>query len=310
MKRYAIGTDIGGSHITCAVVDMKNHSILPDTLSHQKLNNQDSKQVILDAWSQSLRASLSKVDRHEFAGIGFAMPGPFDYENGIALFTHDVSKYENLYGMNVAKEIKELLGIDSGCDIRFMNDATSFAVGEAWACGFNRQHLISITLGTGFGSAFIENGFPVVTRSDVPEYGCLWHLPFKDGIADDYFSTRWYVRRYEELRGERLPGVKEIAERIGQDVMANSLFEEFGGNLGEFLAPWIKKFAAGDIVIGGNISKVWNLFERPFRETMEGLNVNASIHISELGEMAAIIGSARLLDNLFWDRVKPLLSKM
>ncbi len=310
MKRYAIGTDIGGSHITCAVVDLENHTILPDTVFHQTLNNQDSKQVILNVWRQSLRASLSKVDMHELAGIGFAIPGPFDYENGIALFTHEVSKYENLFGTNVAKEIKELLGIDSGCDVRFMNDATSFAVGEAWAGGFSRQHLISVTLGTGFGSAFLENGFPVVTRADVPKLGCLWHLPFKDDIADDYFSTRWYVHRYEELSGELLPGVKEIAERVGHDVQAESLFGEFGANLGEFLAPWIKKFAAGNIVIGGNISKEWSLLEKPFTETLERLHVNVSIHISELGEMAAIIGSARLLDELFWERVKPLLSKM
>ena len=64
------------------------------------------------------------------------MPGPFDYEKGIALFTHEVSKYENLYETDVAKEIRERLDIDAKYDLRFMNDATSFAVGEAWAGGF------------------------------------------------------------------------------------------------------------------------------------------------------------------------------
>lgn len=310
MKRYAIGTDIGGSHITCAVVDLKDHTGLLDTVSHQKINNQDPKQIILDVWIQSLQDSLSKINPQEFAGIGFAMPGPFDYEKGIALFTHEVSKYENLYETYVAKEIKEHLDIGCEYDVRFMNDATSFAVGEAWAGGFDRQHLISITLGTGFGSAFLENGFPVVSRADVPMLGCLWHLSFKEGIADDYFSTRWFVNRYEELKGERLPGVKEIAERTGYDTVAASLFREFGNNLGEFLAYWIKKFAVDNLVIGGNISKVWNLLEPSFSEALRRLHVSVSIQISVLGEMAAIIGSARLFEASFWNRVKPLLSKM
>ena len=44
-----------------------------------------------------------------------------------------------------------------------MNDASAFAVGEAWAgsaSDFNRS--LSITLGTGFGSAFISNHIPIV----------------------------------------------------------------------------------------------------------------------------------------------------
>ena len=59
--------------------------------------------------------------------------------------------------------ISENLGIHDDFLIRFMNDASSFAVGEAWAgsaAGFNRS--LSITFGTGFGSAFISNRIPIV----------------------------------------------------------------------------------------------------------------------------------------------------
>jgi len=31
VKPIAIGADIGGSHISCAAVNMLNHSIIPDT---------------------------------------------------------------------------------------------------------------------------------------------------------------------------------------------------------------------------------------------------------------------------------------
>ncbi len=94
-----------------------------------------------------------------------------------------------------------------------MNDASAFAVGEAWAgsaSGSNRS--LAITFGTGFGSAFISNKIPVVDGPEVPRIGCVYHLPYKDGIADDYFSTRWFLGRYKAITGKELKGVKELAE--------------------------------------------------------------------------------------------------
>jgi len=69
------------------------------------------------------------------------MPGPFDYVKGIS-YIRGVAKYENLYGINISDAVSVNLGIQDGFLIRFMNDASSFAVGEAWqgsASGFNRS---------------------------------------------------------------------------------------------------------------------------------------------------------------------------
>ncbi|MDP4228292.1 MAG: hypothetical protein Q8910_18215 [Bacteroidota bacterium] len=62
-------------------------------------------------------------------------------------------------------------------------------------------------------------------------------MPFKDTVADDYFSTRWYIRQYEAISSEKLSGVKEIAERAVKEEKPWQLFEEFGINLGEFMVP-------------------------------------------------------------------------
>src|ERR1035438_3387389 len=113
-----------------------------------------SAEEILKNWAVALSKSIAKIDRTQLVGIGFAMPGPFDYAAGIALFTKGVVKYQNLYGINVSERIRELLALPAGLDLRYMNDATAFGVGEAWlgeASGVNRS--ISITLGTGLGSA-------------------------------------------------------------------------------------------------------------------------------------------------------------
>jgi glucokinase len=311
MKNYAIGADIGGSHISCAVIDLNRKIILRETYATQPVDNKDQADHILNNWVIALKKSLSFIDINELAGIGFAMPGPFDYEKGIALFSHENDKYESLYGVDVAMHIKDVFSLKSASDVRFMNDASSFAVGEAWfGKSANVDKSVCITLGTGFGSAFIERGLPVVERDDVPKMGCVWHLPFNHSIADDSFSTRWFIKSFAEKTGWQMAGVKEIANRVKSDSRALEVFEEFGTNLGEFLGPWLAKFNADALVIGGNIAAAYPLFGNNLVSSLKRQSILTNIYISELKEDAAIIGSARLFETDFWNEIKPLLSKM
>src|ERR1035437_6163729 len=240
MKKYAIGADIGGSHISCAVIDLEKETIIRESFATQKVDNQASADDILESWAIALKKSIKHIDSNQLAGIGFAMPGPFDYEKGIAMFTESVAKYQKLHGINVALRLKELLGLGEGTDVRFMNDASAFAIGEAWIGKASKvDRSLSITLGTGFGSAFVDNGVVVVERDDVPKLGCVWHLPYNGGIADDSFSTRWFIKRYAEKSNIQTTGVKEIADKAVTDPIAKEIFVEYGTHLGEFLAPWL-----------------------------------------------------------------------
>ena len=311
MKTIAIGTDIGGSHTSCVAIDFQKQSVIQESFATQAVNNQASADEILNNWVTTLSKSIAKIDRTKLAGIGFAMPGPFDYAGGIALFTKDVAKYQNLYGINVSKRIRELLALPVDFDLRYMNDATAFGVGEAWlgkASAVKRS--ISITLGTGLGSAFVDNGIPVVEGNFVPRMGSLWHLPFNNDIADASFSTRWFIKRYARITGNALVGVKQLAERASMDPLAKDVFVEFGNNLASFLGPWINKFAADLLVIGGKVSAAYNLFGPSLEESLEKQHIETAIHVSKLKEDAASIGSARLFEEKFWNQVKPLLSKM
>ncbi len=309
-KNIAIGTDIGGSHISCAAIDLVSGKILKDTLSEKSVDNKAEASLIIDTWIQALSAVLAKVPLEKVKGIGFAMPGPFDYVKGIS-YIRGVAKYENLYGFNITDAISGNLGIDDGFLIRFMNDASSFAVGEAWAgsaSNFNRS--LSITLGTGFGSAFISNRIPIVDGPEVPKLGCIYHLPYRDGIADDYFSTRGLLFRYKKLTGKELSGVKELAALAATDKLVADLFIDFGENAGLFLAPWLKKFRAEILVIGGNISHAYNLFGDVFEARLRKENCICEVAISKLKEDAALLGSAYLLDDDFWKSVQHALPLM
>jgi glucokinase len=309
-KNIAIGADIGGSHITCAAIDLTSGKVISGTLTGKAVNNQASAEDIIGVWSDALREVLNKVSADTVKGIGFAMPGPFDYVKGIC-YIKGVAKYENLYGINITDAISKNLGLNNGILLRYMNDASSFAVGEAWkgsAARFKRS--LSITFGTGFGSAFIDNIIPVVDGPLVPRLGCIYHLPYKDGIADDYFSTRGLLFRYKKLTGKELCGVKELAELAESDKTVIDLFTDFGDNAGIFLAPWLKKFKAEILVIGGNISHAYNLFGDVFENRLRKEDCFCEVAISELKEDAALLGSAYLLNDDFWKSVQHALPLM
>jgi glucokinase len=144
----------------------------------------------------------------------------------------------------------------------------------------------------------------------VAEMGCVWHIPYKDGIANDYFSTRWFTRNYFEKTGVTVHGVKEIADRIADDPIALSMFEEYGTNMGHFLAPWIRKFDAKVIVIGGNITGAFQLFGDQLLKALKENRLDIEVLLSDLKEDAAVIGSARLIVEDYWNSVKDLLKLM
>lgn len=310
VRNLAVGTDIGGSHISCAAVDLSTGTILRETLSGAEVNNQAQAARIIAIWAETLASSIAKAGEGKIKGIGFAMPGPFDYVNGIC-YIKGVTKYENLYGMNIADAVSSSLDDSDNYLIRFINDASSFAVGEAWAgsaAGYDRS--LAITLGTGFGSAFVAGKIPIVDGGEVPRLGCVYHIPYRDGIADDYFSTRWFTGEYKKLTGRELNGVRELADMAATDRKAKDLFTDFGIRLADFLTPFLQNFGAEILVIGGNISHAYNLFGEVFEEKLKKNSCSCRVALSALKEDAAILGSAYLLDDDFWKSIQHALPLM
>ncbi len=300
-KNIVIGVDVGGSHITSAAVDLGNLTIVDGTLFSNKVNSKGSKEEIFESWAKAISRSIKSVSLTGTKRISFAIPGPFQYKKGIAMFEIN-DKYENLYQVSVSDELPAFLEEDDVA-FRYLNDATSFGVGVARIGEAKEYHkVIALTLGTGFGSCFITDGIPQVNTPDVPEDGCLWDKPFRQGIADEYFSTRWFKKRYLELSSTEIKGVKEIAEADNE--FSKAVFNEFGNNLAEFMAPVIRKYKPDLIVLGGNISNASNQFLPATKEKLSSEDLNVKFIISSLMEEAAIIGSARLFEPDFWSEVK------
>ncbi len=301
MEKIAVGIDIGGSHITCQLFNLNTSCLIEGSKIRVSVDSSGSKNSILESWVDAIRQSISTKNIHQPEGIGFAMPGPFDYKNGIAWFDKNVHKFQSLNRVNVRAEIIQRLELPSNFPVRFINDAAAFAVGEANVkptSEFNR--IIALTIGTGFGSTFIKNGLPVAGINGIPDNGFLYHIPFKNGIADDYFSTRWFLGEYKKQTGESVSGVKKLVKLAETDKNATYLFSTFGNNLGSFLVHWIKSFDADCIVLGGNISKSFSLFEKELNEQFKLNEIKTTVIQSIHDEDAALIGSAKLCDDKFY----------
>lgn len=304
-----IGVDVGGSHISSAVVNNTDFVIIPETYFSGSVDSKASKDVIIEKWAEvinkTIKAAYETLEHsvNEKIGIAFSMPGPFQYETGIAMFEGN-DKYESLYNVSIPQELSKYLSIKE-VSFRFLNDASCFGVGGALKeeSELGNKRVIAITLGTGFGAAFLDNKLPITQGNNVPINGCLWDKPFKDSIADNYFSTRWFINQYESVTGEKLTdGVKEIASI--ENYSTAKIFDDFADNLSDFLAPFISNFDADLLILGGNIAKSHRLFLAKVLENLKNSNINLSVAILENTEQTSILGSSYLFNEVFWERIK------
>ncbi len=181
--------EIGGTHVTAALVDPLDGRVTGRTRT--PLDADGDAEAILD----TVRRCADGLPVPPGARWGVAVPGPFDYAKGVALF-EDVGKFDALYGMDVRAALLRGLRHRPG-DVVFVNDAHAFLTGE-WSAGTVRGHrrAVGITLGTGVGSAFLADGrirdhgpgLPPEGRMDLTE---IAYRPLEETISRRAILTRY-----------------------------------------------------------------------------------------------------------------------
>lgn len=244
--------EIGGSHVTTALVDASSKVI---AARREPLRPDGTADEIVDRVLRCAQAVPAGP-----GAWGVAVPGPFDYDHGIALF-EGVGKFDALHGTDLGAI---LLGGLPGppSSVTFLNDAVAFLLGE-WTAGAAAGHrrAAGITLGTGVGSAFLADGRPVTDGPDVPPEGRADLLTWDDRPLEDTISSRAIRARYT---GEPVAGVAEIAERArAGETAARTLLTETFTVLGRVLAPWLARFDAEVLVVGGSMAASWDLLAPP-----------------------------------------------
>ncbi|MEU4395425.1 ROK family protein [Kribbella sp. NPDC023855] len=243
--------EIGGSHVTAAVVSPSTGVV--EGVHRAGLDSKaDADSIIGELCAAAQQLPLAK-------GLAVALPGPFDFAAGVAWYQLD--KFASLYGHDLGQSLRERLGLDQ---VIFLNDAEAFTVGE-WSAGELRglDRCAGITIGTGIGSAFLASGRAIRTGDTVPPGGELYRTTYNDRPLEDWISARAILTRYAELLGSPPPrstGVKEIAElaRAGDANAKGALVGAFEV-LSDALVPWLERFGATRVVLGGSISGAFDV---------------------------------------------------
>jgi len=285
MNNIIAGVDIGGSHITVALVDLGRLEILPESFIRERFDSSLSAGDIIQNWATVIRKAYVGFPDLKMR-IGIAIPGPFDYIKGIS-FICNQGKYDALYNLNVKTLLSEELDISEN-QIRLGNDAGCFLQGEILKGEMNGyESAVGLTLGTGLGSAYIDG--KKAYDAD------LWKMQYLDGIIEDYISTRWFIKEFYKRTNQNINDVKELVENYSKHEITLDLFNEFSKNLASFLHTFITKRRAQMVVLGGNISKSHELFLNPLKKHLnEALGYSIPINLSVLGESAALMGAASL----------------
>jgi glucokinase len=260
--------DIGGAHVTAGRVDLTAREVEPASRVRMALPV-DSE--LLDAISRAA-ASLAGPD---ITRLGVAVPGPFDYVAGVSRIAH---KLHGLYGVDLRAQLSR-----GYAAVHFVNDADAFLLGEWWA-GAARGHAraAGITLGTGLGSAFVEDGRILDMGPEAYE------LSFRGAPVERTISSGGLVASY----GTQIE-VEGIADRaVAGEPRARRVFEELGRSLGEFLLPFLRAFEPSCLVVGGSIARSWTLFEAGVRSGLEPIRSLRTVTAAEQLDDAPLLGAA------------------
>jgi glucokinase len=268
--------DVGGTHVSAARVDLQAARVEP--LVRLEYEPHADRAVLL----QAILEAAAAVAAPTVAAVGVSVPGPFDYDNGVCTI-RGVGKLEALYGLDLRSELAGAFDVQ-GPAVVFLNDAEAFLLGEA-GYGAARGHAraIGLTLGTGLGSAFVVDGAIVREGAGVPPDGSLHLLTFRGAPVEERISARALRARGDGRDVRELA----LAARAG-DASAQDAFSGYSADLAEFLEPCVRAFAPTCLVVGGSISRAWDLIGPTLAAALP-LEVVPAARLDE----AALLGAAR-----------------
>lgn len=275
-----VALDLGGTHVSAGRIDLASAAV------------EDFVRLPLprDADRTGLLSRISRAAA-EVAGDGFdrvavAAPGPFDYRNGVCLLA---DKLVPLFGVDLRHELSDALQA-APSSIVFVNDADAFLLGEWWVgAAVGHRRAVGVTLGTGLGSAFLDEGLVVDTGPLVPPKGSLHLVDYRGRPAEATISGEALIERY----GASALDAREIATLArGGDERARRVFSELAAALGDVIAPWLVSFDATCLVVGGSIARAWDLLRAELQETLAALDGLETIAPAARIDEAPLLGAA------------------
>jgi glucokinase len=260
-KQAVIALDVGGTTVDAACISAAG-AVIGEVLASAS-PAAGTKDEIVAELARAVAAARAQARDFTVTACGIAMPGPFDYVAGVSRMEH---KFQAINGVELGWLLPEITGLPT----YFVNDADAFGLGVSWRQLPDAERLVALTIGTGLGGSFIENGEIVKAGDTVPPHGEVWDLPYYGGILEDCVSARGVVAAYARLSAAGRAGgpstanpanAKEIADlSFRGSEPAVKAYRAMGTAIGQGLAPVLLRFEPEMLVIGGKIGRSLPLF--------------------------------------------------
>jgi glucokinase len=274
--RTVVGVDLGGTKVAAGRV--RDGEI--EELATASVPADRSQPDVFDVIARTIGDVMSPA----VEAIGCGVPSVVDIADGIV---REVSNIPSWKAVPLRDHLTNRFSVPAAID----NDANLFALGEfTFGAGQSCHHLVGMTLGTGLGAGVVADCRLV--RGANCGAGELGKTDRKGMRLEDWCASPYF---------ERELGVpaKELHRRaLAGDEAALQGFEAYGGELSIAISRALYLFDPEVIVLGGSISRAFELFEPAMRAGLEGF---AFPHIVERVEIvpsrlghAAVLGAAAL----------------
>lgn len=282
--------DVGGTFIKSALGIPFNGAV-ENTFESTPVNSDGSAEEIRAAFRKSVSVQMHKADEEGFSidAVCVAIPGPFDYNEGIFMMKH---KFSSVYGVSFKDMLKDVL--PSGTRLAFIHDVNCALLGAMISDSSLKEGNVALsTLGTGLGFTYAVDGEVQYSPTGSPATG-LWNLPYNGAILEEYVSRRAIIRTFLEKGGALNAGedVKEIADLARKgDKAAMETFAATGRHYAAGSRETLKRLGVRHLLFGGQIAKSFCLMEEEIRK---GLGDIVTISVLDDIQGTVLLGASTL----------------
>lgn len=265
---YYVMLDVGGTQIKGGILT-ETGRLLHDISTFDAKSNRPKEEIFVN-FADIISNLIDTIEEPDkcIAGIGFAFPGPFDYEHGISKMI-GLNKYDSIYNCDFRQELIAVIKkkgtykyFRKDFSLAFVHDVEAFAIGESHfgtAAGFSRAMYLCI--GTGSGTSFTEDKIVLKKETiNFPENGWIYKTPFRDSIIDDYVSSRGLQKLSAKYLKDPVEGRILYDQAVRGEETALLTFKEFGSDIKEAIEPFLESFSPDCLVLGGQVSKSFCFF--------------------------------------------------
>ena len=309
--RTAIGVDLGGSHVTAAVVtdDGTIHS------QHEQDLDNLAFEAVVDAVGTQISAALKEAGS-SVAGIGIGSPGNIDAATGAVLYSPNFGWTNAPLGQALRKRF--------GVAVYVGNDARCATLGEhAFGSGRGTSDFVLLTLGTGIGGGIVaggklmlgykwgagEIGHHQIRPTDgfvcgCGKVGCFEAQASGTGLIRHAFAVAPSFPRSTllDVARDKLSSKKIRKSAQAGDKHALAAWKNFTADLAIGLANVIAFVNPQTIALGGGVSSAGDFMLDAVRAPVDALTTmvpkgTTALKIAALGNDAGQVGAAVMTFN-------------